>query len=374
MSIFTNIPSIKFNLNNKAKTYAIGLLVYSSPDVTTQTDPKWNSRWDYLFGACMIYKQFKKNTWFQEKCDIIVLTPYNTDQMIINFINNNFDGYATYEKSLFMEHPFNYVKRYNGVFNKLYFWNKQVFNYKRILIMDTDIFIINPIGYIQLFEKINGIAGMYEHNYINKNNINLQKLGCHIPEKYTNYIWSDGKSYYNMISASIISFEPDTSIFKIMIEDIYNGWDKVVEKYNSFKGKKGKTFFPEQEYLTGFFSGKWKNLPLGTFRTTTRTKYHYGSFPEKYWNLLNKIEKNILYACIDFFNQNYDAKLLFPNIYSNISKYSKKSIPLINNNLINTNKTLSKIHNNNYTYIEFNTKSKINKKQQNIICHINKKK
>src|SRR5439155_1445448 len=126
--------------------------------------------------------------------------------------------------------------------------------------------------------------------------------------------------YYNMVSASLISFKPDTKIFQQMITDITDGWDTIVGKYDSLKGKRGMSFYPEQEYLTGLFTGKWQNLPVGQYRTTTRTKYHYGSFPDKYWYSLYKLENCISKPCMNFFVKYPDTKDLFPTIYQKIKK------------------------------------------------------
>lgn len=277
---------IKINRINKKKDYAVCMLVY--PD-------KFNkeSEWNYFFGAVMVVHQLKKNTWFRENCDFVILTPEiganNGD--VLRMIKLVFDAHAIYKKSLQLDNNlFEYSERWHGVFNKLYFWDSENFNYKRLMICDTDIFIHNPLGYVKVLTESTGIvSGSYEHDFINKNNdSNLLKFDAIIETKYTSYTWKDNKSHYNMINAGVLSIVPDIKTLREMLADLKGGWKLIEKRHPALLGKIGKNIFPEQEYLTGFFSGKWHNLPLRDYLSVIPTNNHYCMGPTKYWSCLPK--------------------------------------------------------------------------------------
>lgn len=261
--------------NNKKK-FAIGLLVY--PGIK---DPKWN----YLFGACMISYRLKKNDWFKNNCDITILTPNIDDPLILSLIKNNFDVHAIYSKSLNTEFPFKTNPRWYGVFNKLYFWNKNFFNYERLLILDTDLFILKSNDYVDIFSHAEGpVAGCYENGFIvNNTDLDLTEMNVIIPDKYTCYVWNDKRSYYNMVNAGVLSLQPNVQLFNIMLKDLEEGWHKLSSKYPSLKNKRNNFLFPEQEYLTGFFSGQWRSLPRKYLSCIT-SSCHYNNHGAKYWD------------------------------------------------------------------------------------------
>lgn len=321
--------------NTNKKKYAIGMLVYPG-----RSDPKWN----YLFGACMISHQLKKNKWFQENCDIIVLTPVIYDKHITTLINNIFDFHATYHDNLSLVNPFETNPRWYGVFNKLYFWNSDIFNYKRLLILDTDIFITDPQKYIKLFIDIKGsVAGCYENNFRNKNKDIDLSFGSTIHSKYTSYIWDNNKSYYNMVNAGVMSIIPDVRILNVMLYDIHMGWDYISQKYQSLKGKKDTYFFPEQEYLTGFFSGQWISITMDYISCQT-TCCHYNS-GSKFWN--NFPNPFGSYAVVStessiFFNKFPEYIDIFANVYKLLIGLPKTDRN--NNYVLNQSKNKKKIN------------------------------
>lgn len=314
-NILLNYPINLIRFNEK-KQYAVGLLAYPG-----KKDPKWS----YLFGACMIANQLKKNSWFKNYCDIIVLTPPIEEKHINVLLSKVFDVHAVYEKSLNMNFPFDTNPRWYGVFNKLYFWNKSVFDYKRILILDTDLFIINSNEYVNALTQITGpVAGCYENGFITHNKDIDTKFNNLLPPKYTSYVWSDRKSYYNMINAGVLSLEPDTNIFTTMLKDLNDGWNKLPLKYPSLKGKTNKFIFPEQEYLTGFFSGQWRLLPTPYLSCTT-TILHYNHAYSKYWNRfpLDPVYfRSVTLECKNFIEMHKECEIIFKNIVQNIKAAS----------------------------------------------------
>lgn len=305
--------NIQLDRFSPKKKYAIGMLAYPGP-----SEPKWN----YLFGACMISFRMKSEIWFRDNCDIIVLTPTINDYSILSLIKNCFDVHATYTKPLNTKFSFKTNPRWYGVFNKLYFWNKKIFDYDKVLILDTDLFILEPVDYIAAIRDTLGpVAGCYENGYLIKNNdVNIDCLNVVIPNKYTHYKWSDGKSYYNMVNAGVISLEPNHKVFLTMIRDLESGWDKLKDKYVALKHKKNNFLFPEQEYLTGFFSGFWRSLPK-KFISCETTSCHYNNHGAKYWDKFPNIYGNykiVTEQSIKFVTIFQECITIFPNIVNNL--------------------------------------------------------
>ena len=334
---------IKILKNSESKKiYAIGLLVYPG-----KVEPKWN----YLFGACMIYHQLIKNEWFKKNCDIIILTPEISDQLILSLIKKIFDIHVIYHTSLNTKFPFATNPRWYGVFNKLYYWNKDIFNYNRVLILDTDLFILKPEEYIKTFLSVDGpVAGCYENGFIHNNkDLDLTSINTIIPAKYTYYKWTDNKSYYNMVNAGVISLEPNIRLFNIMLKDLQEGWDKLGSKYPSLKNKKNNFLFPEQEYLTGLFSGQWRSLPA-SYLSCTSTEIHYSPHGTKYWNKFPTTYSSYYSVVIEskiFISQYEECSIIFKNIINNLSNIKDNNINLynidsINNIVIAPNTTTSK--------------------------------
>jgi len=283
---------MEINRINKKKEYAIGMLVYPSID----------NAWNYFFGAVAIVHQLKKNLWYLKNCDFAILTPKIENNDVLRIINDIFDLHVTYSDSLKLNSKFTFNPKWHGVFNKLYFFNPDIFQYKRLLIMDTDMFVFRSSGYIKALTDIdNGIAGAYENGYINQNKTLNLKFGTTIPTQYTSYT-AGNKSYYNMINAGLLSIEPNKKIFDEMCKDLKDGWSIIENKYNSLKGKKGNNIYPEQEYLTGYFSGKWKSLPVEDFLSIKPTSNHYCNGQLKYWDEMpKKLDAMILSVCSEIF-------------------------------------------------------------------------
>ncbi len=317
------------------KKYAVGLLVY--PGIK---DPKWN----YLFGACMISQQLKTEEWFKKNCDIIILTPEIDDPIVLSLIHKVFDVHAIYLNTLNIKFSFKTNPRWYGVFNKLYYWNKDIFNYKRVLILDTDIYILKPEKYIYPFTSITGIvAGCYENGFLYKNqDIDLSKINTLIPDKYTYYKWTDNKTYYNMINAGVISLIPDSGLFSVMLEDLEKGWNELGSKYPSLRYKKNNFVFPEQEYLTGIFSGYWRSLPSNYLSCST-TEYHYSPHAKKYWEKFPPLygsHRSIIIESKRFVETYQESIIIFDNIINNINGTLDQSKHYnINTNIINQNST-----------------------------------
>ena len=295
------------------KKYAIGMLVYPGP-----SDPKWN----YLFGACMISSVMKTEKWYSHYCDIIILTPEIVDQDIVTIIKKCFDVHATYKKPLNTEFSFKTNPRWYGVFNKLYFWNKKIFNYEKILILDTDLFILKPSEYISVIRDTLGpVAGCYENGYLVKNkDVDVDCFNTLIPDKYTCYKWSDNKSYYNMVNAGVLSLEPNYKVFEVMIRDLEGGWDKLKDKYKSLRNKKNNFLFPEQEYLTGLFSGFWRSIPR-KFISCETTICHYNNHGAKYWDRFPNMYgqyRTVTEQSLKFMSMYKECTTIFHNIVDNL--------------------------------------------------------
>ena len=110
--IINEYPLKSNRCQGKKKQYAIGMLVYPGRD---DNSPKWN----YLFGACMISHQLKKNVWFKNNCDIIILTPDITDKNVISLIYQVFDVHVIYSISLNLIFLLSPTRHCGGVVNTL---------------------------------------------------------------------------------------------------------------------------------------------------------------------------------------------------------------------------------------------------------------
>ncbi|ARF08764.1 hypothetical protein Catovirus_1_814 [Catovirus CTV1] len=332
---------IKINRYAKKKKYAIGMLVYPGLN---------ESKWNYLFGACMVSYRLKKNDWFKQNCDIIILTPVVENTTVLSLIKKNFDVHAVYSTSLNTEYPFKTNPRWYGVFNKLYFWNKNCFSYDRLLILDTDMFILKPDDYIEIINSAQGpVAGCYENGFIvNNTDLDLSEINTIIPDKYTSYVWNNNKSYYNMVNAGVLSIQPNFKLFQIMLRDLEDGWKKLPNKYPALKNKKNNFLFPEQEYLTGFFSGKWRSLP-SKFLSCATSSCHYNNHGAKYWDKFPSsfgIYSIVVSDSIKFLNKYSECKEIFNNIISNTLLAGNIAEPLKPTELSKTITELSSVGNN----------------------------
>lgn len=369
MNIISKYPLKIIKKSTKKRKYAVGMLVY----------PGVNNNWSYLFGACMNAIQLKKNDWFKNNCDIIILTPKISDDIVFSIIRKVFDVHIIYENGLDVKGSLNSVVRWNGVFNKLYFWNKNIFNYNRLLILDTDLFILESQDYIELLTRAEGpVAGCYENGYRYSNNeLNLTRINVILDKKYTYYKWEDGKTYYNMVNAGVISLKPNTKTFSIFLKDLEDGWEHITKKYRAFKYRPNGTFYPEQEYLTGYYSGVWRTIPR-KFISCETTSCHYSPSAIKYWIKFPQINtryEKVTKESYNFTKKYPECNKIFLSIIKRLENTYRKSRTFVNNinNIKHINGNIVPIrstkqtnkHNNNITIINRHNIANFNNNNNN---------
>jgi hypothetical protein len=168
------------------------------------------------------------------------------------------------------EHP------YSKVMTKLNIFNKKIFNYKKVVFIDSDLF---PMGYYDSLFSLNTPAGCLEHRRYQENEFGIDswaldrgqffKHGHKISEMFTNLV----NIYSSDINASLLVIEPDNLIYEEMInelklpfEEIFSSLESTQTPYKGFwLGNKFYNFYylPEQNYLTQKFSGKWHSIDMG---------------------------------------------------------------------------------------------------------------
>jgi len=161
---------------------------------------------------------------------------------------------------------------YNKVFTKLNIFNKVLFPYKKVILVDSDLF---ALGYFDTLFSLDVPAGWLEHrrqlnpelgvdSWIRDRQIYC-KHGKPIPRMFTDI----ENEYASDINASLLVIAPNTTLFNCMIGElqtplyIWFGKDKYHKGF--WLGNKFFDYYllPEQNYLTKRLSGQWKSIDMG---------------------------------------------------------------------------------------------------------------
>ena len=161
---------------------------------------------------------------------------------------------------------------YSKVFTKLNLFNKKLLPYKKVILLDTDLF---PLGYFDSLFSINTPAGCIEHRRLQINELGVTswgydraqfaKHGQLIPK----YLTDIENIYASDINASLLIVEPNANEFDSMIAELQTPLELWFGEHKVHKGFwLGNNYYdfyflPEQNYLTKRFSGKWKSVDLG---------------------------------------------------------------------------------------------------------------
>jgi hypothetical protein len=186
--------------------------------------------------------------------------------------------YIKNDKLLFIEiqdvskDNINNLHGYNKVFTKLNIFNKQLFPYKKLILVDSDLFALGyfdtlfsldtPAGYLEHRRQLSPVFGIDSWIYDRQP---FCKHGYSIPKLFTDI----ENSYASDINASLLVISPDNTLYENMIKELQTPLDLWFGNDKYHKGFwLGNKFFdhyllPEQNYLTKTLSGQWNSIDLG---------------------------------------------------------------------------------------------------------------
>ena len=203
---------------------------------------------------------------------ILMVTP-DVDQYYIEILNMFFDEIKVVKYITFNRNEGEYIKINKNNFNsdisnnfleeihtntKLHIFNKDLFNYKKVIFLDLDILVIKNFDY--LF-NLNAPAGCLEHKSKDNRRVWDRDIDLH-GSKFSEDKTDISKDIGTTINCGILIVEPNIKIYKEIIDDLQNpnlfDTDFIERDYDLSKNKWEKKFyFPEQSYLTNKFKNKW---------------------------------------------------------------------------------------------------------------------
>lgn len=235
---------------------------------------------------------------------------------------------------------------YYKVFTKLNIFNKNLFPYKKVILVDSDLF---AMGYFDTLFSLNTPAGWLEHKRQIKSHLGVGswiydrqpycKHGQTIPNIFTD-IEND---YAADINASLWVIEPNNNLFNSMINELKTPLHLWFGPNKNHKGFwLGNTYFdyyllPEQNYLTKKLSGQWKSIDLGfsswLIDLDDSFGFTFAGFIVKPWKVQSAYHKYSLNPISDFSKLNnkitqrsYGYQLLNNLIYAALSEIKNKNI------------------------------------------------
>lgn len=210
----------------------------------------------------------KLNIVFDEVKVVPYISPFK--------INNKADkGRIKMDKSIFKNCP-NYDKGhpYSHVFFKLHVFNPDIFPYDKVCFVDSDLV---PLNYYDSLFTLNTPAGWVEYRkkepYLeafNWDRCDFLKHGEPIPKFITDIDKKSGAD----VNAGLFVISPNKTEYNQMINELtspiskWMGKDKIHKGFWSFdfdsttgsKFVKDSYCYPEQNYLTKRYSGKWNYI------------------------------------------------------------------------------------------------------------------
>ena len=222
----------------------------------------------------------------------------------------------------------NYTKNhpYSHVFFKLHIFNPELFPYEKVCFIDSDLVPLNyydslfmldcPAGFIEYRKKIPYLEAF------NWDRCDFLEHGKLIPKELTDIDKPTGAD----INAGLLLVKPDKKEFDSMIKELtspLNTWMGPNHKHKgfftfNFENPDGREFiknsycYPEQNYLTKRFSGKWNYIEFA-FQSWSRDPcnsfgIHMAAFNPKPWfkqPIGSSISINKKY---DPYSENWDIK------------------------------------------------------------------
>ena len=156
------------------------------------------------------------------------------------------------------------------VMTKLNIFNSQLLKYKKIVLLDADII---PLGFYDTLFTLETPAGWLEFRHHQMINLGIDPTNdrstlCIHSQKILPFLTDLNNKYSSDINASILVIEPNINLFNEMINELKTPLDKWFGNNKEHSGfwYMDKFYdhykFPEQNYLTKKFSGKWKCIDV----------------------------------------------------------------------------------------------------------------
>lgn len=266
-------------------------------------DNQGNKKNDYLLSTLLVAYSLKnhnnnydlsKNNKKGTKAKIICMTTPDTDEMtkkileiyydevkIVPFIaphdcvlpdhiKNNKDKFIPIQdvSKSHLQKNHGYYK----VFTKLNIFNKNLFPYEKVILLDSDLF---PMGHFDTLFSIDTPAGCIEHKRLLLPDLGVSswitdrnpfcKHGQFIPKILTDI----ENMYASDINASLLIITPNTDLYYNLITDLQkpiNEWFGPDKNHKGFwLGNAFLNYYvlPEQNFLTKKFSGTWRSVDIG---------------------------------------------------------------------------------------------------------------
>jgi hypothetical protein len=264
-------------------------------------DSDGNIQHDYLLSTLLVAYTLKNNyhnyDLFKQsikgtKAKVICMTTFDVDTNIINILKTYYDEiklvpYIAHSSCNLPNEikgdPHKFISitdvskghisknhGYSKVFTKLNIFNKILFPYEKIILLDSDMI---TMGYFDTLFSLDVPAGYIEHRRLQSLDLGVSswitdrnqfcKHGKLIPKLLTDI----ENSYASDINASLLVISPNTKLFDRMISELKTPLNQWFGKYHKgfWLGNQFYDFYllPEQNYLTKRFSGSWKSIDLG---------------------------------------------------------------------------------------------------------------
>jgi hypothetical protein len=240
------------------------------------------TRYDYLYGSIVNSFLLKDYARRQSCCpgvSFAVITPSGLQESICKLIGTHFDLHVTYDcavEASFLEASEKTWsdferQRWGGVMNKLYLLHPDIFGcYKKIVYLDSDMFILSPCKYFALFHEYDTPAGVYERANLLK--FNRQKTHILVKEFTRNQVipakyCKAGTKFYHCVNASLLILTANESDYQSVTAQLSDP-DTLHKEQPHLSSH--VLHFPEQEFLTNFFAGRWRAVD-GVLLGTTST-------------------------------------------------------------------------------------------------------
>lgn len=279
--------------NMSRKRYCFAWLFY--PSVAGDAQHKY----DYLYGSivnCHILRDFFGSANGPAVCqvkaddvDFCVITPDRLGEDLDNMIALHFGVHVAYSRPVWAhfleqserEWSADERARWSGVMNKLYLWHPDLFGgYEKIVYLDSDMLITDVVRYARLLVDYETPAGVYEQSNICKHNskkgqllVKAFKQNQIIPAKCC----TAGTLFYHCVNASLYVLRATEEDYEKMRTEM-SSHSVLVRRHPQLA--RHVLYFPEQEYLTNFFAGRWHAVDRKMLGTTTTSCQIAGRFWE----------------------------------------------------------------------------------------------
>lgn len=369
----------------------------------------------YLLGAILVAHMLKnrfhnydlyKNNTRGTKADIICMVTPDIDNDIIEILKLFYDYVITVPYISWSDYNLSDEIRYNEnkfihiqdlskgnlnnshgfckVMTKLNIFNSQLFKYKKVVLLDADII---PLGFYDTLFTLETPAGWLEFRHHQMINLGLDPTNdrstlCIHSQKILPFLTDLNNKYSSDINASILVIEPDINLFNEMINELKTPLDKWfgINKEHSGFWYMDKFYdhykFPEQNYLTKKFSGKWKCIDVVYTKWIKNANDSLGislaGIIEKPWEIqsINHIlfnEKDTVFSVSDCIQEGNERKLvkivyyiintyifdIFLKVYTNKNYIFMKNIIMKNNLKLISNSINPWVKSNEKNYFDF---------------------